>query len=749
MKNLILIITILFTCSYAQDEIPDYKNTNLTFEERAKDLVSHLTLEEKIAQMCSWAPEVKRLGLPAFSYQGEALHGLAEAGHGKLMQATSFPTSITMGSTWNPDLMEEVATAISDEARAAYNLGEMDISFWSPTINMLRDPRWGRNDEAYSEDPYLMSKMAVAFVKGLQGTHPKYLKTIASPKHFVANNSEFNRHDGNSEVTERWLREYYFPAYKACFQEGGAFATMCAYNRLNGVPACCNEWLLTTVLRDEWGFDGYVVTDCGAILDIFANHNYVETPEEASALAVKAGCDLNCGNIYVEALGKAVEKGLVTEKDFDAALEKMFVGRLKLGLFAPEDEFPYSDFPPEIIESKKHQDLALRAAQESLILLKNDNFLPLSKDLKSLAVIGPNANRCVLGAYSGDPSRKISVYQGIKEKLGESVEVYHEKGCNITTPDKINFDPEAWDEDLQKKETYALDFEELELKRMFDLYTYETKETDEVLIERAVNLAKNVEKVVLVLGANRFTSTEEDDAENLMWPGNQEKLLRAVHKVNPNIVLVMIKGYQVTINWEKENIPAILETWFAGQEQGHAIADVLFGDYNPGGKLPVTYYKSEDDLPHIGDYDITKGRTYWFFDKEVLYPFGYGLSYTTFEYQNFNVDEKIISVNGESKIKVSVDIKNTGNLKGDEIVQVYIKDLESSVLQPKKELRDFKRISLEPQESKSVTFELNKDDFLYWSEKKGNWDIETGYFEIQIAASSTDIKFKELVKAEK
>jgi beta-glucosidase len=704
MKNLILIITFLYTCSFAQEEIPDYKNTNLTFEERAKDLVSHLTLEEKIAQMSSWAPEVKRLGVPAFSYQGEALHGLAEAGHGKLMQATSFPTSITMGSTWNPDLMEEVATAISDEARAAYNMGEMDISFWSPTINMLRDPRWGRNDEAYSEDPHLMSKMAVAFVKGLQGTHPEYLKTIASPKHFVANNSEFNRHDGNSEVTERWLREYYFPAYKACFQEGGAFATMCAYNRLNGVPACCNEWLLTTVLRDEWGFDGYVVTDCGAIMDIFANHNYVETPEEASALAVKAGCDLNCGNIYVEALGKAVEKGLVTEKDFDAALEKMFVGRLKLGLFAPADEFPYSDFPPEIIESKKHQNLALRAAQESLILLKNENFLPLSKDLKSIAVIGPNANRCVLGAYSGDPSRKISVYQGIKEKLGESVEVYHEKGCNITTPDKINFDPEAWDEDLQKKETYALDFEELELKRMFDLYTYETKETDEVLIERAVNLAKKVEKVVLVLGANRFTSTEEDDAENLLWPGNQEKLLRAVHEVNPNIVLVMIKGYQVTINWEKENIPAILEAF-------------------------------------------TKGRTYWFFDKEVLYPFGYGLSYTTFEYQNLKVDKKNISVNDKNKIEVSVDIVNTGKLKGDEIVQVYIKDLESSVIQPQKRLRDFKRISLEPQELKSVPFELSKDDFLYWNEKKGDWDIELGDFEIQIGASSEDIRLYKTISA--
>lgn len=445
MKNSFLYILFLtLTCNFACSQQPVYLNPNLDFQERVDDLVSRLTLEEKVKQMEANAPAIERLGVPAFTYQGEALHGLAEAQGGRLMQATSFPQSIAMGSSWNPDLMKEVTTAISDEARAFYNQGEMDISFWSPNINVLRDPRWGRNDEAYSEDPYLMSKIAVAFVKGLQGEHPKYLKTVASPKHFVANNSEYNRHDGSSDVEERWLREYYFPAYKACFQEGGAFSTMCAYNRVNGVPACGNEWLLTTVLRNEWGFQGYVVSDCGAIMDIYKNHEYVETAQQASVLAVKAGCELNCGLVYEDALLDAVKKGLISEDEIDTAVKRLFLVRYKLGLFAPKEEMPYSNISADVIESKEHQELALQAAREGIVLLKNDNMLPLSKGIKSLAVIGPNADNCVLGSYSGAPSRRISVLQGIKEKVGKNVEVHYEKGCNIQLKDKINFSPEEW-----------------------------------------------------------------------------------------------------------------------------------------------------------------------------------------------------------------------------------------------------------------------------------------------------------------
>lgn len=734
-----LSVSVLIIIASGCSNQPAYMDSKLSFEERAKDLVSRMTLEEKVLQMEANAPAIERLGVPAFVYQGEALHGLAEAQGGRLMQATSFPQSIAMGSTWNPELMKKVANAISDEARACYDSGLIDLSFWSPNINVLRDPRWGRNDEAYSEDPYLMSQISIAFVKGLQGDHPKYLKTVAAPKHFVANNSEFNRHDGDSEVEERWLREYYFPAYKASLLEGGAFSTMCAYNRVNGVPACGNEWLLTKILRDDWGFKGYVVSDCGAIRDIHLNHKYVETPEEAAALAVKAGCELNCGEVYLSSLLNAVNQGLIGEEYLTAAVEKLFVARYKLGLFAPQKDFPFSNIPYDVVESKEHQQIALQAAREGIILLKNDNFLPLSKDVKSIAVIGPNANKCQLGSYSGAPSRKISVLQGIKEKLGQSVEVHYEKGCNITFKEKINFSTEEWGATTEE-EIYATALDELEFKMLYEAYLDETKETDDVLISRAVELAKKVDKVVLVMGTNRFVSNEESDAPNLKWPGMQGELIKKIYEANPNVALVMVKGYQIEINWENQNIPAIVEAWYTGQEQGHAIADVLFGDYNPGGKLPVTYYKSEDDLPHIGDYDITKGRTYWFFDKEVLYPFGYGLSYTTFEYTNLTIDKKTLNTAIDEKTTITAEIKNTGDMKGDEVVQLYVKDLESSVIQPKKELRGFERISLDTGESITVSLSLDKDDFKYWDENIEDWAIESGQFELQIGSSSADIR---------
>jgi beta-glucosidase len=748
----LLITGIIHLTAFAQNEkFPAYLDPELSFEERAEDLVSRMTLEEKVEQMNSFTPAIERLGVPAFHYHNEALHGISEAPGGVLARATSFPQSIAMGSTWNPELMKEVFTAVSDEIRAYDNLGEIDPSMWSPNINMLRDPRWGRNDEAYSEDPYLMSRIAVAFIKGIQGEHPTYLKTIATPKHFVANNSEYNRHDGNSEVEERWLREYYFPAYKACFQEGGAFSSMCAYNRVNGVPACANDWLLTTVLRDEWGFQGYVVSDCGAIVDIFENHNYVETGEEAAALAVKAGCELNCGPVYLDALLNACEQGLISEEEITTAVERIFLGRFKLGMFAEPGEVPYSTIGAEVIESEEHRDLALKAAREAIILLKNkDNTLPLSSsDMKSIAVIGPNANKCRLGSYSGIPTRTISVLEGIKEKVGDQVQVFHEKGCNITFKDKINFSPEEWidpeegKDEVTQEQIYATAVEEIEFKMLYDDYLDNTKEPDEVLMARAVELAKKVDQVVLVMGTSRFVSNEEADAEDLNWPGMQGELIKKVFEANPNVVLVTLKGFQIKLNWEEKNLPAIVEAWYTGQEQGHAIADVLFGDYNPGGKLPVTYYRSEDDLPPIGDYDITKGRTYWFFEKEVLYPFGYGLSYTTFEFSNLSVDKKEVMKDEDMDITVTVDVSNTGKVDGDEVVQLYIKDLESSVIQPKKELRGFQRVSLAAGETKTVSIPLSYKDFNYWNENTGDFEIEPGAFEIQVGASSLDIRLRE------
>ncbi len=742
-KNIITyLILVFFISCLDRGESSDFMNPDLSFEERATDLVSYLTLEEKIAQMSNDAPAIERLGVPDFNYQGEALHGIAEAAGGKYMAATSFPQSIAMGSTWNPDLMLRVASAISDEARAFYNMGEMDISFWSPNINMLRDPRWGRNDEAYSEDPFLMSRIAVAFVRGLQGDDPIYLKSIAAPKHFVANNSEFNRHDGTSDVSERWLREYYFPSFKACFHEGGAFSTMCAYNRVNGVPACGNDWLQNKVLREEWGFEGYVVSDCGAIEDIYENHKYVSTPEEASALAVKSGCDLNCGFVYEDALLKAVKQGLVSETEIDKSVQRLFLARFKLGMFADPDEVPYNKIGENVVESKKHRELALEAARESIILLKNENnSLPISDDVKSLAVIGPNADAAVLGAYSGKPSRKISVLQGIREKYSGKVKIHYERGCNITSPDKIDFDP---DEVVGFKGPEE-ELEELEMIR--EEYLKETSENDEVLIKRAEELAAKVDQVVLVMGTNRFISNEESDAENLQWPGNQGELIRRVYQSNPNVVLVLVNGFQITMNWEKAHIPAIVESWYAGQEQGLAIAEVLFGDYNPGGKLPVTYYQSEENLPPIEDYDITKGRTYWFFDREVLFPFGHGLSYTSFEYSKLGLDLESSSISSPS-VKVSVEIKNMGPVQGDEVVQLYLKDIQSDEVQASKKLRDFKRVSLNPGESKTLEFKLDKEDFKFWSEKEKGWHLEPGEFEIQVGSSSEDIRMRRLINVE-
>jgi beta-glucosidase len=736
-----LILVFCMSCADRRNSL-DYKNPELGFGERATDLVSRLTMEEKIAQMSNDAPAIKRLGIPEFNYQGEALHGIAEAAGGKYMPATSFPQSIAMGSTWNPDLMLAVATAISDEGRAFYNMGEMDISFWSPNINMLRDPRWGRNDEAYSEDPYLMSRMAVAFVKGLQGDHPVYLKSIASPKHFVANNSEFNRHDGTSDVSERWLREYYFPSYKACFQEGGAFATMCAYNRVNGVPACGSDWLLNQILREEWGFKGYVVSDCGAIGDIYENHKYVSTPEEAAALAVLSGCDLNCGYVYQDALLKAVTSDLLKEEDLDRSVERLFLARYKLGMFADPEDVPYNKIGENVVESTAHSKLALEAARESIILLKNHNqSLPISEDIRSLAVMGPNADAAVLGAYSGKPSRKISVLQGMKEHFGGNIEIFYERGCNITSPDQIDFDP---DEVVGFKGPEA---ELEELKMIRKEYLKETAETDEALMLRAEELAAKVDQVILVMGTNRFISNEESDAENLHWPGNQGELIKRIYAINPNVVLVLINGFQIALNWEKEHIPAIVETWYAGQEQGLAIAEVLSGEYNPGGKLPVTYYKSEDDLPPIGDYDITKGRTYWFFGKEVLFPFGHGLSYTTFKYSNLRTSREAISATSSS-LSLSVDVQNTGRLKGDEVIQLYVKDTHSQEIQALKKLRDFKRITLQPGESRTCTFDLDETDFLFWSEQQGGWFLEPGEFEIQVGSSSEDIRLRKKMYAE-
>ena len=743
----IIAMTFLLTFSgitSAQESMPAYKNLNLPVEQRVKDLISRMTLKEKISQMSHLAPAIKRLGVieygPNFDnpYGGpseypadeakayktnrpwenykywsvgdcldggwwnEALHGVARAG-----LATSFPQGIALGSTWDPDLVQKCMDAASTEARIHNNVYGKKLTYWSPTINILRDPRWGRNEESYSEDPYLLSRMAVAFVKGFQGDDPKYLKAVATVKHFVANNSEYNRHTGSSDISKRWLREYYLPVFKSAVTEGGAFSVMCAYNSVNGIPASANKWLLGDVLRGEWGFMGYVVSDCGAVSDIVHAHYYETDPEKAVALAAKAGTDLECETceteqfMYDKYLLKAVKKGYISEKDIDKNLTRLFRARFLLGEFDPPEDVPFTKIPKSGLDSKEHRRLALQAARESIVLLKNNNkALPLDiNSIKKLAVIGPNADLVELGGYSGSPSVRISLLEGLKDKLKGKAEVVFQKGCSIMGKEKTGWD-EKKDEPVWKK----LD------------------ETES--INNAAKLASESDAAILVVGTNLTVANESADRKDLNLPGNQLELVQKVFEANPNTVVVLVNGMPLTINWVKENIPAIVEAWYDGQAQGAAIADVLYGDYNPAGRLPVTFYKSVDELPPLNDYDITKGRTYWFYEGDPLFKFGHGLSYTNFEYSDLDMPSEI--QNGKD-FEVSVTVKNTGERDGDEVVELYISDVKASVTVANIKLQKFKRIHLQKGEEQKLTFRLSPKNLAFCNDEE-KWIVEPGDF---------------------
>ena len=744
----------------------DYLNYNLPVDERVDDLVSQMTVEEKISQMSHLAPGIERLGVVPYDpnlynplgdnfevdedeiqefdslkpweniqyweegdcldggWWNEALHGVARAG-----LATAFPQSIGLGSTWNPELVEQAMAIASTEARVHHNVYGKKLTYWSPTINILRDPRWGRNEESYSEDPFMLSQMALAFVKGFQGDDPNYLKAIATVKHYIANNSEFNRHDGSSDIQERWLREYYMPAFQSAIEEGGAYSVMSAYNAVNGVPVSADPRLLTEVLRGEWGFEGYVVSDCGAVSDVVHQHKYETDPEKAVALIVKSGLDLECETCETEQfmfdqyLLGAYNKGYISEDEIDVAVKRLFRARMLLGEFDPPEMVPYSNLSRDDLDTEENRAFALQVARESLVLLKNRNeFLPLDKNnIKSIAVIGPNADILELGGYSGTPFVSMDPLTGLQQYLGDDVRITFSRGCEIS--DKVEVD---WDEEADEPIFETLD------------------ETN--TIREAAQVARNADVVILFLGTNLNIANEAADRTDLDLPGNQLRLAQEVFKANPKTVAVLINGMPLAINWLDQNLPAILEGWYAGQAQGTAIAEALFGDYNPGGKLPVTFYKGVDDLSPLDDYDITRGRTYWFYEDEVLYPFGHGLSYTTFEYGDVSIDKNTFS--GKDKIIATVQVENTGAVGGDEVVQLYVRDLESDLPQPKKKLRDFKRILLEPGASAIVSFELDKSDFSYWDESKNGWDIEPGEFEIQIGSSSEHIQTRSIITAE-
>jgi beta-glucosidase len=809
-----------------------YKDPDQPLDKRVDDLLSRMTLEEKASQLLSASPAIDRLGVPAYDWWNECLHGVARAG-----RATVFPETIGVAATWDTRLVLRMATAISDEARAKHHefvrRGKRGIyqglTFWTPNINLFRDPRWGRGMETYGEDPYLTSQMAVQFIRGLEGDDPKYLKTVATAKHFAVHSGpESSRHVFDARVSEADLRDSYLPHFEAAIKEGGAFSVMCAYNSVDGLPACANPRLLGDILRGQWGFPGYVVSDCGAVGDIYMGHKAAKTAAEGVAMAVKAGTDLDCGLEY-ENVVPAVRQGLLADKDVDTALRRLLTARFKLGMFDPPERVRWARIPYSVNESAEHQKLALEVARKSIVLLKNEGgVLPLSRHAKTIAVIGPDADsvEVLLGNYNGEPSHPVTPLAGIRQKVGAGARVLYARGSDLaegmplleTVPSsalftsngadrgaglqaeyyntaafngrayfsqaftsqamrkaaavpanpqpwftrvdpQINFDwrdgaprPDMDDDNfgvrwtgylappvsgkyqlgaigLNSFEVYldgkriaardnvherGYEYEKVELQagKLYPIRVdfHEVHgDADMRLVwapphgsyqDEALQVARQADVVLMFLGLSPRLEGEEmkvqvpgfsgGDRVRLGIPQVQEDLLQRVSALGKPVVLVLLNGSAVAVNWAREHVPAIVELWYPGQAGGTALADVLFGDYNPAGRLPVTFYKSEDQLPAFDDYSM-KGRTYRYFEGEPLYPFGYGLSYTTFTYSNLVV----------KGVNVTVDVKNSGKRDGEEVVQLYAK--HPGVV---RELRAFERVPLRAGEKKTVQFTL-------------------------------------------
>jgi beta-glucosidase len=842
MKRIVVIFFILKIglLAFAQQKF-EYQNTNLTFENRVNNLVSLFTLDEKISQLVYNSPAIPRLGVPEYNWWNECLHGVGRAGY-----ATVFPQSITVAASWDDDLLYRISSAISDEARAKHHeflrRGKRGIyqglTFWSPNINIFRDPRWGRGHETYGEDPYLTGVLGTQFVKGLQGKNEKYLKVVATAKHFAVHSGpEPLRHSFNAEVNEIDLHETYLPAFKKLVVDGKVYSVMCAYNQFRDYPCCANPYL-ERILREEWGFQGYIVSDCGAISDFYKYQDISENAAEASALAVRLGTDLNCGSSY-QYLGEAFSKGHIEEKYIDIALKRLFMARMKLGMFDPEHEVPYTQIPFSVNCSEKHNKLALEAAHKSIVLLKNEkDILPLSKNIKTLAVIGPNANNweALIGNYSGIPKNPVTIYEGLKNKL-KSSKILFAEGCHLAEGiSNLNVIPEDYfitedgkpgimgeyfsNDSLFGKPSFAridknIDFywesespsDELdddnfsvrwtgyllppvtgeykigcwgmpELTIWLDdmkilshrsrdhgfhreksvylkagnkykiMYEYRNWHgdgdarllwslPDKNMLREAIETATKADAVILVLGLSQrlegeHMSIEIDgfkggDRTNLELPEPQRELMEAIKSTGKPIIMVLMNGGPLAVNWAQKYIDGIILAGYPGQQGGNAVANVLFGDYNPAGRLPLTYYKSVTQLPPFEDYNM-KGRTYRYFTGEALYPFGYGLSYTTFSYSNLRMAE---TTETGQPVTVKVTVTNTGNMAGDEVVQLYLRDLEASTPRPIIQLEGFKRIHLNSGESKVVEFELKPEQFSMIG-NDGKRIIEKGNFVISV-----------------
>jgi len=816
-KN-ILLLSALLCVKLAAQSYP-FQNPDLPVDQRVNDLVSRLTLEEKVSQMINSAPAIERLGIPAYNWWNEALHGVARSPY----PVTSFPQGIGMAATWNPEAVRQMADYTSDEGRAIFNdasrKGQIQIyrglTYWTPNINIFRDPRWGRGQETYGEDPFLTGTIGSAFVTGLQGNDPNYLKASACAKHYAVHSGpEWNRHTYDAKVSNFDLWDTYLPAFKKLVVDTKVSGVMCAYNAFFGQPCCGSDELLLDILYNQWKFDGYVTSDCGAITDFYRNHQTHADAAEASADAVIHGTDCECGNGVYRALIDAVQRGLITTEQIDASVKRLFNIRFRLGMFDPDDRVPYAKIPISVLEAPAHKAHALKMAQESMVLLKNDHsLLPLDKTkIKKIAVVGPNADEkaVLLANYYGIPTVVTTVLEGIKAKAGKGIQVVYEKGVNLTDNlvFKSEYDPSLFTYNGKpgfKAEYYQNMTREGEpgltrVEKLLDYRwgdaqeiangiimsrvsvrwttTYTPKKSGEVCFElRADDAAElsidgvkqtnvgminsyyvlNVEKgkkyeihidyrqssdnaelkfdmgtlkktnckdiaasvadadvIIFAGGISARLEGEEmrveidgfkrGDRTSIALPAIQSEMLKELHATGKPVVFVLMTGSAIGLEWESQNIPAIINAWYGGQAAGQAVADVIFGDYNPAGRLPVTFYKSVDDLPDFEEYSM-RNRTYRYFNGTPIYPFGYGLSYTTFKYTSFD----ITPVSGDQTVKAKVTVTNTGNKAGDEVVQLYLANKRDFVT-PIRSLKGFKRIHLQPGESQTVEFALTKED---------------------------------------
>ncbi len=726
---------LLLATAHGADDAPKYLDTRLGFEARASDLIARMTLEEKAGQMQNAAPAIPRLNVPAYDWWNEALHGVARAG-----QATVFPQAIGLAATFDVPLMHEVATAISDEARAKHHqfLREdkharyQGLTFWSPNINIFRDPRWGRGQETYGEDPFLTARMGVAFVKGLQGTDRKYRKLDATAKHFAVHSGpESTRHEFDVHPDERDLHETYLPAFEALVKEAQVDAVMGAYNRVNGEPATASQRLLVDILRGQWGFKGYVVSDCDAVGDIYRTHKSVQTAEQAVALAVKNGDDLNCGRTYA-ALPKAVEQGLLTQGEVDTALLRLMTARMRLGMFDPPARVPWSKLPYSVNQAPAHDTLALRAARESLVLLKNDGVLPLSKSIRRIAVIGPTADsvNALLGNYNGTPAAPVTILAGIRAAAPQA-EVVYARGAELVeglvehpvagAPDAAP--PGAPPAAQPPAPPPPSSDEALAAARIADVVIF------------VGGLTSQIEGEEMKVDLPGFSGGDRTD---LKLPASQQKMLEALHATGKPVVLVLTAGSALAVDWAQQNLPAILFAWYPGQRGGTAVADVLFGNSDAGGRLPVTFYKADEVLPAFDDYRMEQ-RTYRYFKGTPLYPFGHGLSYTRFAYSSLKLDRDRLGAQG--RMRVSVKVKNTGARTGDEVVQLYLRAVDTPHARANKELRGVQRVTLKPGEERTLTFAVSAAaDLRYYDEQRRDYAVDPGRYEVQLGASSADIR---------